>query len=112
MSFLVITPRRRLHKKYKLQIRSGDDKKIIIRCIVQKSRPSLNVKVKGQGHPGPRLAMPTPPGVYECYALAANSMQQQQTAPFRGCQGVAQLCHFQFYASGKISACCLVRASD
>jgi len=69
-------------------------------------------KVKGQGHPGPRLAMPTPPGVYECYALAANSMQQQQTAPFRGCQGVAQLCHFQFYASGKISACCLVRASD
>jgi len=41
-----------------------------------------------------RLALPTPPGAYEWYALAASSMQQQQMGPFHGCQGV-------FYVGGK-----------
>jgi len=56
------------------------------------SRTSLNVKVKGhrsrsQGQKM-HLALPTPPGAYKWYALAANSVQQQQMGPFRGCQGV------------------------
>jgi len=40
-----------------------------------KSRPSSNVKVKGQGHQAQqtRLALPASPGAYEWYALAANS---------------------------------------
>jgi len=35
-----------------------------------------------------RLALPTPQGAYECYALAANSVVQQRTGPFRGCHAV------------------------
>jgi len=67
--------------------------------------------VKGQGHQGQKtcLALPTPSGAYEWYALAANSMQQQQAGPFYGCQGVFCSCAVrQLYAGGKISACCLV----
>jgi len=56
-----------------------------------------------------RLALPTPPGAYEWHALAVNSDQQHRTGPFRGCQGVLCSCVVsQFYAGGKISACCLV----
>jgi len=33
-----------------------------------------------------RLALRTPPGAYEWYAIAANSVRH--TGPFRGCQGV------------------------
>jgi len=64
--------------------------KLGVGCIVQKSRPSSNIKVKGQDHQGQKtpLALPTPPGAYKWYALAANSVQQQQMGPFRGCQGV------------------------
>jgi len=53
---------------------------------------SSNVKVKGQGqgHQGQKtyLALLTPQGAYEWYALAANSVQQQRMGSFRGCQGV------------------------
>jgi len=52
--------------------------------------------------------LPTPPGAYEWYALAANCAQQQGTGPFCGCQGVFSGVVRQFYAGGKISACCLV----
>jgi len=46
-------------------------------------------KVKGQGQQGQktRLALLSHPAAYECYALAANSTQQQRTAPFRPCRG-------------------------
>jgi len=51
-------------------------------------------KVKGQGHQGQqtRLALPTPAGAYEWYALAAKSVQQQRRGPFRGCHGVLGSC--------------------
>jgi len=54
----------------------------VVRCIVQKSCQNSNVKVKGARSRSPgtkktRLALPTPPpGAYEWYALAANSVQQ------------------------------------
>jgi len=54
------------------------------------------------------LALPTPPGPYEWYALAADSMQQHRTGPFRGCQGVVSGVVRQFYTGEKISVCCLV----
>jgi len=63
----------------------------VVRCIVQKSRPSSNVNVKGQGHQGQKNALSAaanPPSAYEWYAIAANSVQQERTGPFRGCQGV------------------------
>jgi len=55
-----------------------------------------------------RLVLPTPLGAYEWYALAANNVQQQRMGPFRGCQGVFSGVVRQFYAGGKITACCLV----
>jgi len=95
---------------------------LAVRCNVQKSRPSSIVKVKAQGHQGQKNALSAAdtPGAYEWYALAANSVQQQQRmGPFRGCQGcfLGLVCATsvlgdavlrQFYAGGKISACCLV----
>ena len=79
-----------------------------VRCIVQKSQPSLNLGVKGQGHQGQKneLWAADTPGAYEWYALASNSVQQQQqqrTGPFCGCQGVFLGVVHQFYAGGKIS---------
>jgi len=52
-----------------------------------KVSPEFEFGVKGQGHQGQktRLALPTPPGAYEWYTLAANSVQQQQMGPFCGC---------------------------
>jgi len=46
-------------------------------------------EVKGQGHQGQKnaLSAPVTPAAYESYALAANSVQQQQTASFRPSQG-------------------------
>jgi len=84
---------------------------LVVRYIVQKSRLSSNVKVQGWGNQGQkmRIALPTPPGAYEWYVLTANSMQQQRTGPFYGCQGVLRSCVVrQFYAGGKITPCCLV----
>jgi len=46
-----------------------------------------------------RLALPTPPGAYEWYALAVNSVQQQRTGPFRGCQRVFSGVVRQFYVA-------------
>jgi len=62
---------------------------LAVRCIVQKSCPSSNVKVKGQGHKGQkmRIALLMPLSAYEWYAIAVNSVQQQQTGPLRGCHG-------------------------
>ena len=50
---------------------------------------SLKVKVKGQGHKGQkmRIALLMPLSAYEWYAIAVNSVQQQQTGPLRGCHG-------------------------
>jgi len=78
---------------------------------VQKSRSSLYVKGKGQGHQGQKRALrcQNSPVAYEWYVLAANSVQQQQrTGPFCGCQGVFSGVVRQFYAGGKISAYCLL----
>jgi len=42
-------------------------------------------KAKGQGHEGQktRLTLLSPPAAHEWYVLAANSVQKQQTIPFR-----------------------------
>jgi len=66
-------------------------------------------EVKRKGHHGPktRIALPPPLGAYEWYALAADSVQQQRTGPFRGCRGVLWSCVVrQFYAGGTVSECC------
>ena len=44
-------------------------------CQVQRSKVKVTRDKKG------RLALPTPPGAYEWYALAVSSVQQQ-TGPF------------------------------
>jgi len=48
------------------------------------------------------------PGACEWFALAANSVQHQRACPFRAFQRVFSGVVRQFYAGGKISACCLV----
>jgi len=48
--------------------------------------------------------------VNEWYALVTNTVLQQRTGPFRGCQGVFSGIDRQFYAGGKISARCLVHS--
>jgi len=47
---------------------------------------TIRSKVKGQGHQGQKTCRHSL-GAYEWYALAANSVQQQQTGPFHGCPG-------------------------
>ena len=59
---------------------------------MQCTKISPEFQCQGQRSKSPgtktRLALPTPMGAYEWYALAANNVQQQRTGPFRGCQGV------------------------
>jgi len=57
---------------------------LAVRCTVQKSRLSSNVKVKGQGH----------------------SDKKNEKVQHFVREWSSVLC--QFYAGGKISACCLV----
>jgi len=59
------------------------------------AQTSLNVKVKGQGHQGQKMCLVLPSAAYEWYALAANRVQQQWTAP---------LCHCR---EGVISGACV-----
>jgi len=82
---------------------------LAVRYVVQKSRPSSNFGVRGQGHKGQKRKIeaffreqssgPCVRCVFEKTSLAWRS----EVGVF---SGACVIC--QFYAGGKISACCLV----
>jgi len=72
-------------------------------------------KIKGQGHQGQKraLSLPSPPAAHEWYALAANNVTQQRTAPFRRCRGVSAACmrcmfHKNLYSVALVFLCNLL----
>ena len=77
-----------------------------LRCIVQKSRPSSNVKVKGQGHRGQKNSAAFCSGVVLRGAVLVRHFfgSGPRGRVNKQCSCVVH----HFYAGGKISACCLV----
>ena len=84
-----------------------------VRCTVQKSRPSSNVKVKGEGHQGQETkTAESSPLTVHTKACAVGRMQQAATddtiAWLTMGDGVTAVHADGGYADGKISAYCLV----
>jgi len=80
---------------------------LAVRCVVQKSRPSSNVKVKGQRSRSPGQKNEKCGILFWSCPLGCGP----RAAFFSGAVfGGAVLC--QFYAGGKISACRLVTTSE
>ena len=76
------------------------------------AQPGLNVKVKSQRSRSPwtktLYALSSPPAAMEWNALAANNIMQQQTGPFRRCQGSFRRPVCSLFGKTSLAVVCLL----